>query len=123
MAFSFYRRGDNKAVRLFFESTLLTGGDPEFVELNGRWLRGEATQEEMDRLMAMREERSQRIMDAPLEEVFEVKEPTDPMPRTARILDSLVCEECGEGTMETRTRRLEGRTLCQSCFNALEKRQ
>ncbi|MBU1156998.1 MAG: TraR/DksA C4-type zinc finger protein, partial [Proteobacteria bacterium] len=34
----------------------------------------------------------------------------------ARILTSLVCEACGESVMESRTRRLEGRTMCIPCF-------
>ncbi|MBW3641316.1 MAG: TraR/DksA C4-type zinc finger protein [Actinobacteria bacterium] len=33
-------------------------------------------------------------------------------PRPARILASIDCVACGEPTMETRTRRLDGRELC-----------
>jgi len=44
------------------------------------------------------------------------------MPRGARILASLVCEACGEATMESRTRRYAGQTLCQPCFNNVEQK-
>ena len=32
------------------------------------------------------------------------------------------CDECGEMTMETRTRRFQGRTLCIPCFEAGKNR-
>ena len=85
-------------------------------------LKGEITPEEEAKIKAMREERGRWIMEAPFEELFSVKEPRIPLPRAARILNTLVCEECGEGVMESRSHRLEGRTLCRSCFEALEKR-
>ena len=67
--------------------------------------------------MKMREERTDDIMSARAwTELFAVKEPDVPMPHSARILTSLVCEECGESVMESRTRRLEGRTMCIPCF-------
>ena len=66
--------------------------------------------------MEMRKERTDDIMTSGLDELFEVKEPDVPMPHSARILTSLVCDECGESVMESRTRRLEGRTMCIPCF-------
>jgi formylmethanofuran dehydrogenase subunit E len=44
------------------------------------------------------------------------------MPRSARILASLICEACGESTMESRTRRFAGKTLCQPCFDRVEQK-
>jgi formylmethanofuran dehydrogenase subunit E len=38
-------------------------------------------------------------------------------PRKARIHASFTCAECGEAAMETRIRRLDGRELCQPCFD------
>ena len=43
------------------------------------------------------------------------------IPRKARILNSLVCDDCGEPVMESRTRRLQERTLCIPCFNKLDR--
>lgn len=39
-------------------------------------------------------------------------------PRPARILASVDCAGCGEPTMETRIRRLDGDELCGPCFDA-----
>jgi formylmethanofuran dehydrogenase subunit E len=61
-------------------------------------------------------------MEADLSEIFELKTPSHPMPKKARMVSSLLCEACGEGVMETRTRRLGGKTYCIPCFDALEKR-
>ena len=119
LAFTFYRRADGKGVRLVFDAQRLGSPDSEFTQLNQKMLQGTATPEELAKIKAMREERSQDIMSAPLEELFAVKEPDVPMPRSARILTSHVCQECGESVMESRTRRLEGRTLCIPCFQAL----
>jgi formylmethanofuran dehydrogenase subunit E len=52
------------------------------------------------------------------EEVVAIVEPR--IPPKARILNSLLCEQCGEMVMETRARRLQGRTLCIPCFEAEE---
>jgi hypothetical protein len=38
-------------------------------------------------------------------------------PRKARIHTSVTCAECREAAMETRIRRLDGRDLCQPCFD------
>ena len=61
-------------------------------------------------------------MGADLDQLFEVMQPHQPMPREARILDSLVCESCGEATMESRTRRFAGQILCQPCFDLVEQK-
>lgn len=118
LAFTFYRRADGKGVRLVFDAQRLGSPDSEFTELTQKWLKGQIGSEQEARLMRMREERTKDIMGSPLNELFSVKEPDVPMPRSARILTSLVCEECGESVMESRTRRLAGRTLCIPCFQA-----
>jgi formylmethanofuran dehydrogenase subunit E len=40
------------------------------------------------------------------------------IPPMARIHNSIACAECGDLTMETRVRELEGRKLCPACFDA-----
>ena len=63
-----------------------------------------------------------RIMSSSLDELFEVMEASEAMPRGARVLESLVCEACGEETMESRTRRFAGKTLCEPCFDEVEQK-
>ncbi len=62
-----------------------------------------------------REKFTQWLLNAPLAEflVVETVDMTDPEP--ARIFESIICESCGEGVMETRTRQMDGRTMCIPC--------
>jgi len=118
MAFTFFRRADQAGVRLVFNIDRLASPGSEFTELTQQWLRDEISPEDKARLMDMRNARATDIMESPLDELFAIKQPNVPMPRKARILASLVCDQCGESVMESRTRRLEGRTLCIPCFEA-----
>ena len=63
------------------------------------------------------------LMALPLEEVFEIQPPAAPIPRGPSILESLACAACGEMIMESRTRRMEGRTLCIPCFEKLDQKR
>jgi len=69
-----------------------------------------------------REDRIEQIMAADLAEIFTVMAPEAPVPVRAHRLESLICEECGEKTMESRTRRFGGKALCIPCFVKLEQR-
>ena len=69
-----------------------------------------------------REELQQLLMDKPLEEIFELTPVDGRAPRRARILESICCENCSEETMESRTRRFDGKTLCIPCFLKVEQK-
>lgn len=122
MAFSFYRAADGKAVRAMIrpEARPVT---PEMTTLMRRGMDGTATDEEKRRMAAMRGEAMKRIMELSLEELFEIATPKASAPRGAKILESLCCEACGEMTMESRTRRFAGQTLCIPCFEAVEQKR
>ena len=122
-AFSFHRRSDGKSARLMLNAEAVGGGPgQEVAELYKKQARDGLTPEEEETLHNLREDWSKRIMNAELDQVFEVKE-AGPMPNKARIMASLKCDACGEMTMESRTRRLMGRTLCGDCFAKEEDRE
>lgn len=100
-AFSFYDRSSDKALRLLLRAEAMSGGSE-----------GEPDRQEMERL----------VMSKPLEEIFELQQIQGPPPRRARILASLTCDSCGESTMESRTRRFDGKTLCIPCFGQVEQK-
>jgi formylmethanofuran dehydrogenase subunit E len=83
---------------------------------------GTINEEERTRLNNLREELQERYMNVDLEEMFIVTEPFSHVPKPARILQSLRCESCGEMTMESRTRRFGGKTLCLPCFEKVEQK-
>jgi formylmethanofuran dehydrogenase subunit E len=130
-AFTFYRRSDGKAIRLVKRPSSsrnvrssTTPGDVESLvgKLNKKLLEEGLTDEEQKTWQQARAAIIQRIMESPLEDLFEIKTPSDPVPQKARILESLTCESCGEQVMESRTRRFRGQVLCIPCFDAAEKR-
>jgi len=121
-AFTFFRRSDGKGIRLVTRSEALDAPDPEWETLRSRLGDEDLTREERDRFHHLHEARSRQILDIPLEKLFEVKEPQGKIPSHARLMDSVICESCGEVVMETRTRRFSGKTVCIPCFNEMEQR-
>jgi len=120
--FTFYRRSDEKGIRIAARPEVFGEVDEDVAALQKKQVQEGLNAEEEDRLTQARVARGQRIMSAPLETLFEVKPAEGPIPKKARILESLACDACGERTMETRTRRFMGKTLCIPCFQAMEKR-
>jgi formylmethanofuran dehydrogenase subunit E len=100
-AFSFFERQSGRGIRFL--------------------LRPDAKKAE-DGTQPGREEMQRILLHKPLEEVFELQALTVAPPTPARILTSLVCEHCGEETMESRTRRIGGETLCIPCFMQVEQK-
>ena len=122
-AFTFYRRSDGKGIRIVTRAETSRDQDDELSALRKKRLTEKLTPEEQEKMEKGRAARIERIMDADLQDLFEVKPAQGPIPRKARILQSLVCEVCGEATMESRTRRFLDQTLCIPCFEGMEKRE
>lgn len=113
--YTFWRRSDGRAVRIAGRPAAW-GRDPEHEELFKKVRLGTASDAERERFQELHVARAQAILETPPEELFEVREVRDVVPRKARIHASIVCADCGEGTMETRIRRFGGRELCPECF-------
>ncbi len=121
-AFTFYRRSDGKGIRIVTRGGTPQYQDDELSALRKKMLKEKLTPEEQDKMEKGKAARIERIMDADPQDLFEVNPAQGPIPRKARILQSLPCEACGELTMESRTRRYLGQTLCIPCFKAMEQR-
>ncbi len=100
-AFSFFDRSNGKSIRLV--------------------LRRDA-KEDRNGTVPDREAMIGVLMEKPLVDLFELYPLQDGPPRRARILSSLVCDQCKEETMESRTRRFAGETLCIPCFAKVEQK-
>ncbi|UCB47859.1 MAG: TraR/DksA C4-type zinc finger protein [Deltaproteobacteria bacterium] len=122
-AFTFYRRSDGEGFRIVTKRGTPRDQENELSALRKKMLKEKLTPEEQEKMEKGRAARVEWIMDADPEDLFEVKPAQGPIPKKARILQSLVCEACGEATMESRTRRFLGQTLCIPCFEAMEKRE
>ena len=122
--FTFIRRSDGKAVRISARPDFWGRPDPKEREIFDRMRADQPVSDEDRRYFQQsREARIQAILDAPLEDLFEVREIDTTMPNRARILTSIVCAECGEATMATRFRTFRGASYCIPCFDALTQEQ
>jgi len=122
MAFSFFRRATGKGVRALLNPAARGGMDDEMAELMRISGNGTATEAQKNRMTELRAGLQQRFMTLPLEEMFYVTQVEQGAPRPPKILESLACEHCGEKTMESRTRRFAGQTLCIPCFQLVEQK-
>ena len=121
-AFTFYSRSDGKGIRIIARPHIFPGPDDELIALQRKKVEEGLNAEEQKKLSEIMAVRTKRIMEAELDDLFEVKSAQSLVPRKARILEGVTCQECGEVTMESRTRRFLGQTLCIPCFEANEKR-
>jgi formylmethanofuran dehydrogenase subunit E len=117
MGFSFYRRRDGRAIRIVGRPPKPGEGPDEYRTLQAKSNNEGLTETEASRFEALRQERGRRILEADLDELFEIKEPIRPVPPHAPMKRSLTCAECGESVMETKARLSDGRTLCPDCFD------
>lgn len=122
MAFSFHDRAGGRGIRLLLRPEARGEFEREMAPLMAKVSDGTAGEEDRRRLAALRGQLQQRFMELPLEELFALQELTQPPPRPPRVLASLACEDCGEKTMESRTRRFGGRILCIPCFAKVEQK-
>jgi len=122
MAFSFFRRATGKGFRALLNPAARGGMDDEMAELMRLSQNGTATPAQQQRMTDLRAGLQQRFMTLPLEEMFQVTAVDQGSPRPPKILESLVCDHCGEKTMESRTRRFAGATLCIPCFQMVEQK-
>jgi len=122
MAFSFYDRIKNIGFRAILRPDISGDEASELRSLVKKVEDGTANEEERIRFAELREKLQKKYMNADLEEMFTVTGSSLAVPKAARILASLRCEACGEMTMESRTRRFDGRTLCLPCFEKVEQK-
>ncbi len=115
-AYTFVRRSDGRGVRVSTRPKGWGPADPDAVALFAKVRTGTASPEERTRFRASHREKSERILAAPLEELYDVRDVDVEVPPPARIFASVNCAVCEEPTMETRVRRLDGRELCNPCF-------
>ena len=116
-AYTFHRRSDGRAVRITGRPGARTR-NPEHQALFAKVRAGQATDEERARFQELHQSESRRVLELDPDDLFDVREVSEPPPRKARIHTSVTCARCREGTMETRVRRLDGNDLCPPCFDA-----
>lgn len=114
--FTFLRRSDGKAVRISRKPRKPRPADPQEAEIRAKQADGQAlSDEERAYLRARRQAAIQAVLDAPLDEMFDVREIQMAPPAYAEIHPSITCADCGEPTMATRIREIDGQPYCIPC--------
>ncbi len=117
-AYTFIRRSDGRSIRVSSRAAVWGRREPEFDSLFARVRTGQARPEERKRFWQLQAQRSDAILSAPIDQLYDVSHSESKIPPVARIHASVQCADCGEPTMETRIRRLDGHELCVPCFEA-----
>ncbi len=110
VAFTFYRRSDNKRGRLVLK--------PDFA-IDLRAKQETLRPEQKNELAQIKQERIDRMMNAELDELFNFSVPDMEIPHRAVIHKSIRCEICGEGVMESRLQMVNGKRVCIDCAKNL----
>jgi len=58
------------------------------------------------------------LLTAPDEDILSIREVYIDEPEKARVMESVLCQSCGEPVMATRLRKLADKTVCIPCFEA-----
>jgi formylmethanofuran dehydrogenase subunit E len=100
--FTLARRDSNQAVRVALKLGALEQAD------------GAAPAKQLSDADA-RQQKIDLILNAPLDELFDMRETVIELPPRAEIRRSLACDACGEPVMETRLVDRQNRRLCHDC--------
>lgn len=68
-----------------------------------------------------REAIMKKILTAPAEDIFDIKEPKVKIPEKARMFDSVQCDKCGEFCRDDKIRLQEGKKFCIDCFTPYDR--
>ena len=79
-------------------------------------MNGTADDQEKRRFGELHLQRSQLIIEMPADELLDIKTVQIELPPKARIEPSEACSDCGEPTMRTKLKLVDGRKLCRSCL-------
>jgi formylmethanofuran dehydrogenase subunit E len=118
MAFTFFNRKSGKGVRVVLKSGAIKPDD-RHLELIQKVQNGTANDAEHAEFKRCHEKRTHKILEKPVEEVFDFKEAQFDPPEKAQIQPSIPCSQCGEPTMESRLAEKDDLRICRGCSPAL----
>jgi formylmethanofuran dehydrogenase subunit E len=115
-AYTFINRNTGDTLRISLNKSI-DEMDPEFAETRGKILSGSASEEELSEFGKKTDEVSQKILEAPINDLFKIEHIEFEIPEKARIFQSVRCTKCGELVAEHRARVENNNFVCIPCFN------
>jgi len=115
-AFSLIDRKRERAVRICLLSGVLEG-DPERLSLFEKVRTEKASPEERERYQQFQQGKIRNILDATAESLFKIEEISLDIPPKAMIMESGICDFCGESAKIDLLRKMDGKKACIPCFH------
>ena len=118
-AFSLMDRGKGKGIRVCLLPDVFKS-DPEYFSLSKKVQSDEASAEETERFRQLQQERVQKILEADPESLFKIEETSADLPAKARIMESEICDICGEPTKCDLLHKINSKKICIPCAEGHE---
>ena len=118
-AFSLVDRKRRKGMRVCLRPDVFKG-DPEFFSLSEKVQNDEASPMQLERFRQLQQERTKKILEADSESLFKIEEISPDIPPKARIIESGICDFCGELTKMDLLRQMNGKKICIPCSRKRE---
>ncbi|MFP4655659.1 MAG: FmdE family protein [Methanohalobium sp.] len=112
--YTFIKRGDSKGLRI----ALKPQSDPvdeRHLEIFKKLQENSATDEEVNEFRNLHELKTNNILEAPENELFDIEDVSIEPPQKAQIFETVVCDECGEGVMSSRVTTNNNQNVCLPC--------
>ena len=113
-AFSLLDRKRRKALRVSLRPDAFKM-DRASLSLSERVQKDEASPKELAEFRRLQKERSKKILRADAESIFKIEEIPPNIPPKAGIMESGICDFCGEPTKKDLLRRIDGKRACTPC--------
>ena len=118
-AFSLMDRGKGKGIRACLLPDVFKS-NPEYFSLSKKVQNDKESAKEIERFRQLQQERVQKILEADPESLFKIEEISADIPAEARIMESGICEMCGEMAKADLLRNNNGKKLCIPCAEGRE---
>jgi formylmethanofuran dehydrogenase subunit E len=113
-AFSLMNRKKRKGIRVSLLPDAFESG-PEYFSLSKKVQSDEASAKEIERFRKLQQDRVKEILQADSESLFKIEEISADIPAKARIMESEICDLCGEPTQKDLLRKRNKKRLCVPC--------
>jgi formylmethanofuran dehydrogenase subunit E len=117
MALTLLSRNTGRGVRVAMRPDAFKP-DEEHMALIQKIARGDETAQEHQRFEELHFKRTCDILEAPVDRLFTISTAEMQLPARARIEPSEPCARCGEPTMPSKMKMVDGQKVCRGCLDS-----
>ena len=116
MALTLLSRNSGQGVRVVMRDKAFAP-DETHMALLQKVMSGSASEEEQKQFQDLHFKRSCDVLEMPEEQMFDIKPVQMDLPSKAQIAPSKPCARCGEPTMSTKLKNVDGEMICRGCLS------